>query len=158
MTLEGTDLIVSPEGIAAVDFLDEAETVNALVPELKAQGVEAIVVLLHEGGSVPVSGNGAGNVDAPSTRLHHRSPARSRRSCRCMDDEIDIVITGHTNWAVNCVIDGKIVTGAASQGRLVTDIDAQIYRATGEFIFGSFSVNNRIVTQDVAKAKDMTRL
>ena len=46
-----------------------------------------------------------------------------------MDDAIDIVITGHTNWAVNCVIDGKIVTGAASQGRLITDIDAQIDRA-----------------------------
>ena len=54
MTLEGTDLIVSPGGISSIDFLDEAESVNALVPQLKDQGVEAIVVLLHEGGrSVP---------------------------------------------------------------------------------------------------------
>ena len=51
-----------------------------------------------------------------------------------MDDEIDIVITGHTNWAVNCVIDGKVVTGAASQGRLITDIDAKIDRATDDFV------------------------
>ena len=35
MTLEGTPLIVSPDGIASVDFLDEAESVNALVPHLK---------------------------------------------------------------------------------------------------------------------------
>ena len=33
-----------------------------------------------------------------------------------MDDEIDVVVTGHTNWAVNCVVDGKIVTGAAATG------------------------------------------
>ena len=50
-----------------------------------------------------------------------------------MDDAIDIVITGHTNWAVNCVIDGKVVTGAGSQGRIITDIDAQLDRRTGDF-------------------------
>ena len=157
MTLEGTDLIVSPDGIAAVDFLDEAETVNALVPVLKAQGVEAIVVLLHEGGGANASGNGAGNVAASNSCATPLTGAIPQ-IVPMMDDEIDVVITGHTNWAVNCVIDGKIVTGAASQGRLVTDIDAQIDRATGEFILSSFAVNNRIVTQDVAKAKDMTRL
>jgi hypothetical protein len=54
MTLEGTPTIVSAAGIAGWEFRDEADTVNALVPELEAQGVEAIVVLLHEGG-VPAS-------------------------------------------------------------------------------------------------------
>ena len=156
MTLEGTPQIVSPDGIASVDFLDEAETVNALVPVLKAQGVEAIVVLLHEGGGVPVSGNGAGSVGAinsctnPTGAIPQIVPN--------LDDEIDIVITGHTNWAVNCVIDGKVVTGAASQGRLVTDIDAQVDRTTGDFVPNSIRVNNHIVTQDVAKANDMTKL
>ena len=157
MTLEGTPQIVSPDGIAAVNFLDEAETVNALVPVLKAQGVEAIVVLLHEGGGANASGNGAGNVAASNSCATPLTGAIPQ-IVPMMDDEIDVVITGHTNWAVNCVIDGKIVTGAASQGRLVTDIDAQIDRATGDFIFSSFAVNNRIVTQDVARAKDMTRL
>jgi hypothetical protein len=33
-----------------------------------------------------------------------------------MHEEIDIVVTGHTNWAVNCRLFGKVVTGAASQG------------------------------------------
>ena len=51
MTLEATDTLVAAAGIQGWDFLDEAETANALVPILKAQGVEAIVVLLHEGGS-----------------------------------------------------------------------------------------------------------
>jgi 5'-nucleotidase len=155
MTLEGTPLIVSPGGIASVDFLDEAATVNALVPELKAMGVEAIVVLLHEGGNVPVSGNGAGNIAAINDCTDPTGPIP--QIVPNLDDEIDIVITGHTNWAVNCVIDGKIVTGAASLGRLVTDIDARVSPATGEFI-GQIRVNNRIVTRDVPEAADLTAL
>ena len=50
MTLEATPTIVSPSGVAGLDFLDEADTVNVLVPELQRRGVEAIVVLVHEGG------------------------------------------------------------------------------------------------------------
>ena len=65
MTLEGTPLIVSPGGISTVNFLDEAETVNALVPGFKAQGVETIVVLLHEGGSP--SNTGTSTPMPPST-------------------------------------------------------------------------------------------
>jgi 5'-nucleotidase len=155
MTLEGTPLIVSPGGIASVDFLDEAATVNSLVPHLRAQGVEAIVVLLHEGGTVPVSGNGAGVVDAINDCTNPTGALPP--IVEAMDDEIDIVITGHTNWAVNCEIDGKIVTGAASQGRLITDIDGRVSPANGDFV-GPIRVNNRIVTQDVPKAADLTAL
>ena len=43
-----------------------------------------------------------------------------------MSDEVDVVITGHTNWAINCVMGNKIVTGAAAHGRIVTDIDLTI--------------------------------
>ena len=41
---------MTPTGVAGLEFRDEAQTVNALVPELRAQGVEAIVVLVHQGG------------------------------------------------------------------------------------------------------------
>ena len=156
MTLEGTPLIVSPDGITDISFHDETETVNALADELVDQGIEAIVVLLHEGGNVAASGNGAGNVGAINSCLSPTGPIPDM--VPNFNDEIDIVITGHTNWALNCMIDGKLVTGAAAQGRLVTDIDAQISRATGDFITSSFHVNNTIVTQDVPKAKDITKL
>ena len=162
MTLEGTPLIVSPDGIASVDFLDEAASVNALVPHLKRRGVEAIVVLLHEGGSVQGGAGGRLNLinscNSPSTGNAANSPRGAiPQIVPLMDDEIDIVITGHTNWAVNCLIDGKVVTGAASQGRLITDIDATIDRTTNDFI-GPIVVNNRIVTQDVAKTQAVTDL
>jgi 5'-nucleotidase len=51
LTLKGTADIVAPSGIAGVEFRDEADTVNALVPQLRAQGIEAIVVLIHQGGT-----------------------------------------------------------------------------------------------------------
>jgi 5'-nucleotidase len=161
MTLEGTPQIVSPDGIASVDFLDEAETVNALVPELKAQGIEAIVVLLHEGGSV--QGGAGGRLDlidscnGPSAPNSPNSPGGAIPPIvSAMDDEVDIVITGHTNWAVHCNIDGKVVTGAASQGRLITDIDATLDPATGEFT--SIAVDNKVVTRDVRKSPPITAL
>ena len=51
MTLEGTPSIVSPSGIANLQFLDEAATANRYARELRRRhGVKAIVVLLHEGG------------------------------------------------------------------------------------------------------------
>jgi len=156
MTLEGTPNIVTPAGIQTVNFLDEAESVNALVPVLKAQGVETIIVLLHEGGTVPVSGNGAGSVTAINQCTNPGGAIPP--IVTAMDDEVDVVVTGHTNWAVTCVIDGKVVTGAAHQGRLVTDIDLTISRATKDVIPSLTRVNNVIVTRDVAKAPDLTAL
>jgi 5'-nucleotidase len=147
MTLEGTDLIVTPTAISTVDFLDEAETVNALVPHLKGQGVETIIVLLHEGGSVDAPGNGAGSIDAINDCNEPSGPLPG--IVDAMDDEIDVVVTGHTNWAVNCVIDGKVVTGAASNGRLVTDIDLTISRSTKDVIESETRVNNVIVRRNV---------
>jgi 5'-nucleotidase len=156
MTLEGTPSIVTPAGISHVDFLDEAETVNRLVPELKRRGVRTIIVLLHEGGSVDAPGNGAGSETAINECSNPRGPLPP--IVEAMDDEVDVVVTGHTNWAVNCVIDGKIVTGAAATGRLVTDIDLTIDHATGDVVKALTRVNNRIVTQTVPKAADITAL
>ncbi len=73
-----------------------------------------------------------------------------------MEDAIDVVVTGHTNWAVNCEIDGKIVTRAASNGRLITDIDLSISRATKDVV--SATVDNKIVTRVVPKAPALTTL
>ena len=156
MTLEGTPSIVTPAAVAPVDFFDEADTVNALVPVLKEQGVETIIVLLHEGGNVSAPGNGAGAGGETNMNLCLNPTGALPPIVERMDDEIDVVVTGHTNWAINCVIDGKIVTGAAATGRLITDIDLTLSRATKDVV--AASVNNRIVTQDVAKAGDLTTL
>ena len=69
-----------PAGISHVNFFDEADTVNALVPELKKQNVETIVVLLHEGGTTS-NGRERRRRRAPDQRVRHRdgSAPRGRR-------------------------------------------------------------------------------
>jgi len=150
MTLEGTPLIVTPSGISDLNFLDEADTVNALVPELKAKGVETIVVLIHEGGvqsvaADPVTINTCTGISGPIVDIVNR-----------LDDEVDVVISGHTHNAYNCTIDGKLVTSGSSFGRLVTDVDLTIDRSSGEVV--TMAAQNNIVTRDVAKDSMLTAL
>ena len=54
-----------------------------------------------------------------------------------LPDAVDVVVSGHTHQAYNCVIDGKIVTSAGSAGRLVTDIDLQIDPVYGDVLAGT---------------------
>lgn len=147
MTLEGTPNIVTPSGVAGLDFLDEAQTVNDLIPELKAKGIETIVVLIHEGGipAAPVPFNGCAGISGPIVDIVNN-----------FDDEVDVVISGHTHQPYNCVIDGKIVTSAFSFGRIVTKVDLTIDRETGEVV--TMAAENKIVTRDVAKDSILTAL
>ena len=72
--------LVAQAGIHGWTFVDEVETANALVPVLKAQGVEAIVVLLHEGGrSRPAHGdvNACNGISGPIVEINHGSIPRS---------------------------------------------------------------------------------
>jgi len=140
MTLEGTPSIVTPSGVAGLEFTDEAATANRYAAELQAQGVEAIVVLLHEGGSQTgaTDVNGCTGMTGPITQIVPQ-----------MTDAIDVVVTGHTHQAYNCEIDGRLVTSASSAGRLVTDIDLSLDRRTGDVL--DAVANNVPVSRNVPK-------
>ena len=118
---ETTPTIVAPVGVADVDFIDEADAVNKYVPELHPPGVEAIGVLIHEGGAAERSGR-----PGPQ-RLQRARPARSSTSTTGSDDEVDLIVSAHTHEAVQlpaAVPDGqpRLVTSAGFYGRLVSDI------------------------------------
>ena len=127
MTLEATDTLVAAEGIQGWDFLDEAETANALVPELQAKGVEAIVVLLHEGGSqTPPPGDvdACVGISGPIVAINN-----------ALDPAIDVMITGHTHLPYNCVLPDaagqpRIVTSAYSYGRVVSELNLVLDKRT----------------------------
>lgn len=145
LTLEGTPLVTTATGVAGLAFENEADTVNELVPQLKKLGVETIVVLIHEGGA--------------TTGLYNECKGISGRLfdvVGALDPEVDVVVAGHTNQAHVCDLGGRLVTSAASFGRLVTDIDLTIDELTGEVV--SMRADNVIVTRTVAKDVDQTAL
>jgi len=139
MTLEGTPGIVTPSGVAGLTFYDEAETVNALVPELQAQGIKAIVVVIHEGGFQSGLLNECNGISGEIVGIVNR-----------LDNEVDLVVSGHTHASYNCVIANKRVTSALSFGRLVTQIQLNVNRATQQV--ESVSAENKIVTRAVTPA------
>jgi 5'-nucleotidase len=125
MTLEGTPSIVTPAGVAGLTFNDEVDTVNALIPEIQAQGVEAIVVLMHEGGIASEGGgdgDGCGTLSGPLNDI-----------VVGLDDAVDLVIGGHNNQRFTCLdVAGKAVTMAYWSGRMFTDIDTVLDPITGD--------------------------
>lgn len=146
MTLEGTPQIVSQQGVAGLSFADEADTANKYARILQAQGVQSIVVLLHEGGVQNGGGiNDCTGFSGPIVDVANR-----------MDPSIDVIVSGHTHQAYNCNINGKLVTSASSFGRLVTDIDLKIDRRTKDVI--SAKANNVVVTRDVTPHRPTTDL
>ncbi len=129
MTLEGTGGIVARTSVAGLTFLDEAETVNALVPQLSRDGIEAIVVLLHEGGFSDGEQSDCGSgLDGPVAEVARR-----------LDSAVDLVIAGHTNDEFVCEIDGKWVTMADTAGRLFSVIDATLDPQTGDLEVAAIS-------------------
>jgi 5'-nucleotidase len=53
---------------------------------------------------------------------------------RELDPAIDVVLSAHTHRGYNCVIDGRIVIQGASFGRLVSVVDLEVDRATGDVV------------------------
>lgn len=144
MTLEATDTLVSPAGVASVDFKDEVETANAQAAALKARGVDAIVVLLHEGGYQAGTINGCSGISAPIAQIAAQ-----------MDAEVDQIISGHTHQGYICSLpdpDGnpRLVTSAADYGRAVTETTLKIDRETGEVDRTSAVAVNHLVDRSVA--------
>lgn len=143
MTLKETPTIVTPSGVAGLRFRDEAATVNALIPKLRARGVEAIVVLIHQGGTVPVQS--VATINQCDGNLNN-SPIKA--IVNQLNDEVDLVISGHTHQAYNCLVENKdgrpiSVTSANAQGRVLTDINMNVDTATGEVT--GITANNIVV-------------
>lgn len=149
MTLEGTPSIVTPSGVAGLTFQDEVETVNALVPELQRRNVEAIVVVLHEGGFSNGGPEGDDCLDGLTDPL--------QSIVEGFDPAVDLVIAGHVNDEFVCDLNGITVTMADNAGRLYTDIDVTLDRLTRDM--DVVAVDNVPTYQAaVAPAADLTAL
>lgn len=158
VTLEGTPDIVSAEGVKGLKFKDEVETINKYAKELQRQGVKSIVALIHEGG-FPASSSY--NYDSPGAGDGISGPIVD--IAKNITPQVDALVTGHTHNAYVCTIpdpagNPRMVTSASSFGRLYTDTTLTYDRRTGDIARTSVKSANHVVTRDVPKAPDMTRL
>lgn len=119
MTLKDTKNLVTPGGVAGLTFADEAATANALVPKLKAEGANAIVLLIHQGGKLPTfnRGNGCDGFYGEIKPIVEK-----------LDPAITTIVSGHTHWAYVChngagdTKPGQLLTSAGKFGYMVTEI------------------------------------
>ena len=82
MTLEGTPNIVSPSGVAGFDFLDEADTVNALIPKIKKRASTRSSSSSTRAARRPRSTSTAAPGVTGADRRHRRAPRRRGRPDR----------------------------------------------------------------------------
>ncbi|MFF8959322.1 bifunctional metallophosphatase/5'-nucleotidase [Streptomyces sp. NPDC014894] len=160
VTLEGTPDIVNAGGIKGLKFGDEIEAINKYTKILERKGVKAIVALLHEGG-YPASTSYNYDCDSPGAGDGISGPIVD--IAKNVSPQVDALVTGHTHEAYACTIpdpSGKprTVTSAASAGRLYTDTTLTYDRRTRDVVRTSVEAANHVVTRDVPKAPDMTRL
>ncbi|HEX5722007.1 MAG TPA: 5'-nucleotidase C-terminal domain-containing protein, partial [Acidimicrobiia bacterium] len=120
-----------------------------LIPELTAQGVKSIVVLLHEGGFSSGGPEGDDCADGLTDPL--------RSIVTGFHPAVDLVIAGHVNDEFVCKIGNTWVTMADNNGRLYTDIDVRLNSRSGEMKV--VSIDNVPTFQSaVDPAADLTSL
>src|SRR5205085_8775997 len=123
LTLRDTSTLVTPTGVAGLTFGDEAEAINAAARTLRAQGADAIVVLIHQGLSTDVGYNDHSCRGVSGDLL----PVLAR-----LDRSIHVVVSGHTHHSYICDygrIDATrpfLVTSAEKNGALLTNISLSI--------------------------------
>ena len=133
LTLEETATLVTPAGVAGLRFGDEAASANALVPGLKAQGADIIMLAIHQGGRSEGVYNVAG---CPGLR------GDILPILDALDPAISVVVSGHTHEAYACerpARDGspRLLTSGGRYGGFVSDIRLQVDPVTGKWATSS---------------------
>jgi 5'-nucleotidase len=126
--LKDTPELVAAAGISGLQFIDEAQAVNRLLPELRAQGATVFAVLIHQGG---------------------RSEARyDQQYCSDLDGDIAdvvkrldpavrLVVSGHSHNGYLCRVEGRLVTQAEKFGHMLSRISLVVDRQTGKVLDAS---------------------
>ncbi len=147
VTTINTPNVVSPAGIVGLEFLGEAEAINATVPDVLDAGADVVVVLMHEGGRQAGDDiSGCEDFEGAAAEI-----------LPLIDDTVEVLVTGHTHESYVCDLeDGPLVTQAWEYGKMFTEIDLTVDRASGEVI--ARSAVNREVTRDVEPDAQLTAL
>jgi len=145
VVLKDTPTVTTAFGVRGLSFTDEADAINALVPQINAQGVHAIVVLIHQGIATKVGFDDHSCAGATGDLL----PILDR-----LDPSIKLVVSGHTHRAYICPHgEGTqhstvFYTSAGKYGQAITDIDLTIDPATDTI--AHIDAHNQLIVNDTA--------
>lgn len=122
LTLQGTP--TSTSGATGLTFLNEASVINEKAQELKRNGADAVVVLIHQGGQTMASYINDQSCPGMTGLI---GPIVSQLQ------NVDVVVSGHTHQEYICRDEktGILLTSAGLYGRMVTDIDLKIVPGKG---------------------------
>ncbi len=123
--LRNTASVVLASGIVGLSFVDEADAINRVMPELRAQGVKVFVVLIHEGGhtSEPFDKPDCSELKGPIVGIVPR-----------LDPAIRLIISGHTHKGFQCKVDGRTVTQAEMGGHVLSRIRMTVEPVAGKVL------------------------
>ncbi|MGE3250533.1 MAG: bifunctional UDP-sugar hydrolase/5'-nucleotidase [Hyphomonadaceae bacterium] len=138
LTLEGTPEALSPAASAGLTFRDEIETINAEAARLRAQGIEAIVVLIHEGGARTAEPGDCPGLSGDIAPI-----------VEGLDASVDVVVSGHTNGIYICRVGNALLTSAGQYGAYLTDITLTLDRRTGDVV--ASAAQNIVVAETIAE-------
>lgn len=120
--LKDTPTVVTPSGVAGLRFEDEAAAINRVVPLLKVAGADAIVALVHQGGTARDAFDivDCKTLSGPIVEI-----------AKALDPAISAVMTGHTHRGYNCRVPGpdgqeRIVVQGDAYGHLLQRVDLKI--------------------------------
>ena len=154
VTTRSTPTFLLDRHAARFRFTDLSDAVNRWVPELRRQGVEAVVVLAHAGGPTQDES------DAPDYVGEIIDEARQ------MSSAVDVVVAGHSHSRIHARVpnsDGagdKLIVEALSYGVAFDQVDIRVNRRTGEIVSKSAEIpgtEHAGVEGDVAMAALVAR-
>ncbi|MEO6867090.1 MAG: bifunctional UDP-sugar hydrolase/5'-nucleotidase, partial [Gaiellales bacterium] len=123
--------VTTAKGIPNIKALDPATAVNKYVPEIQAQGVKTIVVVVHEGGDTDK--DDPTKLAGPIVKL-----------AEDLDPEVDVIISAHSHKEYATEISGKQVIQAGSYAKALGVVDLNVDRTTGDVV----SAGARLVRND----------
>jgi 5'-nucleotidase len=120
--LKDTPSVAVASAIKGLSFLDEAESINKVLPEMRAQGAQVFVVLIHEGGHTgePFDKTYCDGLEGPIVGIVKR-----------LDPAIRLVVTGHSHKGYLCKVDGRVVTQADYAGHVLSRIKMTVDPVSG---------------------------
>ena len=135
--LKDTPSVAVASAIRGLSFLDEADSINKVLPAMRAQGAQVFVVLIHEGGQTgePYDKVYCDGLQGPIVNIVKR-----------LDPAIRLVITGHSHKGYLCKVDGRVVTQADAMGHLLSRIRLTVDPASGKV--DDIQVRNVVMAPD----------